>query len=67
MRQEGRKARIFPFRERGLDSAAGIAQDADLAPEAFGKAFRGAGQVEFDDFGRTGTHQEQKLDIGPAL
>ena len=66
-RHERREAGVFALRERRLDAAAGIVEDANLAGmKRSTKPGRGALQIELDDLGRAGADKEQQLDVGPA-
>jgi hypothetical protein len=61
------QAGVFALRERGLDAAARIVEDAHPGQVLRRQALRRATQVELDDFRRAGAHQEQHLDVRSAF
>ena len=57
------EARVFALRERGLDTAARIVENAHPRQELLVQAFGGALQIELDHFRRAGADQEQRRDV----
>ncbi len=67
LRYERGKASVFALREGGLDSAARVVENADLAGKVMREAFCRAMQIELDDFRRARADEEEHLDVGAAL
>ena len=64
---ERRETGVFALRERRFDAATRVVQHPDVGHETVRQAFGRASEVELDDFRRTGSDQEQELDVGTAL
>ena len=66
-RDERGETCVLALREGRLDPAAGIVQNAHARRMKARLPRRGALEVDLDDFGGAGAHQEQQLDVRPAL
>ena len=64
---EGRKACIFALRERRLDAAARVGEDANARRVDPAETLRSARQIELDHLGRAGTDKKEQADLGPTL
>ena len=60
------EAGVFALRERRLDPAARIVEDADLRHMLRAEALCGLGQIKLDDLRRTGADEEQRFDVRAA-
>ncbi len=67
LRDEGGKRCVLALGEGRLDAAAGIVEHPDARGEGAVEAAGGALQVELDDLGGAGAHEEEGADVGAAL